>query len=221
MTRSPVPMPCGPGCMPTAATLDTLSPWMPFAPGASTASWRHSTPPTPASSSSRLAVPLVSVPPSWDASIAVAAGPIAPWDGYVWRCHRRRYAGLDWSGSLVASACYHRAPDLFLIGWIWPALYFGLSYGVCLGGVITQRRSPLVHRRLRPACGPHDDLLALMQPSMCVVALRCAAMLTSSGGRSHRSLAWRSPPQRGRRTTGRPTSRQGLRRSRAISRRPR
>jgi hypothetical protein len=78
----------------------------------------------------------VSVPPDWDASIAVAACPIAPWNGFVWRGHRRRYEGLDRHGSLVASAGFHRAPDRSPPGQARSALYLGLSYGVCLGEVL-------------------------------------------------------------------------------------
>lgn len=91
---------------------------------------------TPAFSSNRRSLSPPSAPVGWEASAAVGTRPIAPWSGFAWRGHRRRYAATDWRGSLYASGRYHRAPDLYPQDQTWPALYLGLSYGVCLGEVL-------------------------------------------------------------------------------------
>ena len=54
----------------------------------------------------------MTIRPDWEIAIAVARLPIEPWIGKAWR--------------------YHRAADRFPPDQTWPALYLGLSYGVCM-----------------------------------------------------------------------------------------
>jgi len=54
----------------------------------------------------------------------------------VWRAHKKVFSGTDAGGSLLYSARYHRAPDVFPNRPTWLALYCGLSYGVCLGEIL-------------------------------------------------------------------------------------
>lgn len=75
----------------------------------------------------------MAIPAGWDASVAVAKLPVAPWIGSTWRSHRISYGATDWGGSLRVSDRYHRAPDRFPPDQTWPALYLALSYGVCMG----------------------------------------------------------------------------------------
>jgi RES domain-containing protein len=78
----------------------------------------------------------VAVPAGWDAASAVAACPIIPWHGDVWRAHLRRYGPADYGGALRFSGRYHRGPDLFPPDQTWPALYTSLEWGICLGEVM-------------------------------------------------------------------------------------
>jgi len=75
----------------------------------------------------------VSLAPAWDAAAAVAACPVLPWSGDVWRCHGRRYPGTSAAGSLHASGRFHRARDKFPASEAWPALYTSLALHVALG----------------------------------------------------------------------------------------
>jgi len=68
--------------------------------------------------------------------MAIASSSIIPWRGLVWRAHKKIYAATDVGGALRYSARYHQAPDLFPAGPTWPALYCGLTYGVCLAEIL-------------------------------------------------------------------------------------
>jgi len=72
----------------------------------------------------------------WDATVAVAVRPVIAWRGRVWRAHKKTYEATDVDGALRYSARYNRAPDLFPGGPTWPALYCGLTYGVCLAEIL-------------------------------------------------------------------------------------
>ncbi len=68
--------------------------------------------------------------------MAVAVRPVIAWRGRVWRAHKKTYEATDVDGALRYSARYNRAPDLFPGGPTWPALYCGLTYGVCLAEIL-------------------------------------------------------------------------------------
>lgn len=70
------------------------------------------------------------------AAAIVAAAPIIPWEGSVWRCHDRRFPSNSWQGSLLFSGRFHRAPDLFPTEFTWPALYTATGPEVALGEAI-------------------------------------------------------------------------------------
>lgn len=74
-----------------------------------------------------------SVAPAWDAAAAVAACPLTPWSGHVWRCHGRAYPGASAGGSLRVSGRFHRGVDKFSASETWPALYASLAQHVALG----------------------------------------------------------------------------------------
>ncbi len=59
--------------------------------------------------------------------------PIGPWSGNVWRCHSRKYAGDDPSGSLKVSGRYNCGRDKFADDATWPALYTSLAEHLALG----------------------------------------------------------------------------------------
>jgi hypothetical protein len=59
--------------------------------------------------------------------------PIGLWSGNVWRCHSRKYAGDDPSGSLKVSGRYHCGRDKFADDAIWAALYTSRAEHVALG----------------------------------------------------------------------------------------
>ncbi|MCA9859716.1 MAG: RES family NAD+ phosphorylase, partial [Thermomicrobiales bacterium] len=61
------------------------------------------------------------------------AAEIRPWSGDVWRCHGRRYAADDATGSLLVTGRFHPGRDRFSEDDIWPALYTGLALHVALG----------------------------------------------------------------------------------------
>jgi hypothetical protein len=73
---------------------------------------------------------------TWDAPRAIATLPIEPFEGVVWRGHRRRYEALSHGGSLVLSGRYHQAVDLFPADQTWPAFYTALGLHVALGEVV-------------------------------------------------------------------------------------
>ncbi len=75
----------------------------------------------------------------------VAACPFIPWFGEVWRAHHYSYPGDSTGGSRLFSGRYNRGIDLYpddpdwercrTAGYVWEALYLGLSWGVCLAEV--------------------------------------------------------------------------------------
>lgn len=71
--------------------------------------------------------------PSWDAVVAISGCPIQSWSGDVWRCHRRKYAGNDASGSIRTTGRFNRGSDKFDPDSAWPVLYTGLAPHVALG----------------------------------------------------------------------------------------
>lgn len=72
-------------------------------------------------------------PTFWDAVASVAACPVTPWAGDVWRCHGRRYPGDSAAGSFKVSGRFHRGADRFPVEERWPALYTSLGQHVALG----------------------------------------------------------------------------------------
>ena len=80
--------------------------------------------------------------------MAIGACPILPWQGYAWRAHKRRYEATDWRGSLRVSGRYHRGADRFPQEQIWPALYLGLTYGICLAE-IARHLTPVLFSQLK------------------------------------------------------------------------
>ncbi|MGH2586197.1 MAG: RES family NAD+ phosphorylase [Dehalococcoidia bacterium] len=47
--------------------------------------------------------------------------------GSAWRGHNRRYDATDHGGSLNTTGRYHRGPDQYPAGPVWPALYLSLA----------------------------------------------------------------------------------------------
>jgi hypothetical protein len=70
---------------------------------------------------------------SWNVRTAVAACPVAPWDGEAWRCHTRKWPGDNANGSLKVTGRFNRGRDRFPDDMIWPALYTGLAEHIALG----------------------------------------------------------------------------------------
>lgn len=68
----------------------------------------------------------------WDAA-AVKRCPRIPWEGMVWRCHSRRYAGDSAAGSLQVTGRFNQGSDRFPASAAWPALYTSLGQHVALG----------------------------------------------------------------------------------------
>ena len=68
-----------------------------------------------------------------DATAAIEKSPVRPWSGDVWRCHRRKYAGNDASGSLLTTGRFNRGTDQYAAPETWPALYTALAPHVALG----------------------------------------------------------------------------------------
>jgi RES domain-containing protein len=80
----------------------------------------------------------------------VSARPIIAWRGHVWRAHKRTFAATDPGGSRLYSGRYNRGLDFFPADQTWPALYCGLSYGVCLAEVtrhLTPELLPTLNQR--------------------------------------------------------------------------
>jgi hypothetical protein len=67
------------------------------------------------------------------APAAIAACPIIPWNGDVWRCHGRRYPGDNADGSLKTTGRFNRGRDKFPDVEVWPALYTGIAQHIALG----------------------------------------------------------------------------------------
>jgi RES domain-containing protein len=78
----------------------------------------------------------VPLPLGWDADRTVAARPLEPWEGTVWRGHSPRYGATDHGGSLQVTGRWHRAADRYPPAAMGPALYTGLGLHVCLGEVL-------------------------------------------------------------------------------------
>lgn len=88
------------------------------------------------------------IPPGWTASAAIAGLGLLPWRGIVWRSHgvnlaaslragaRVYYDPTSDGGSRRHSGRYHRAPDYFPAGRIWPALYTALTDGGCIAEAV-------------------------------------------------------------------------------------
>lgn len=96
--------------------------------------------------------------------------PTAPWSGDVWRCHGRKYAGDDPSGSLKVSGRYHCGHDRFGGDTVWPALYTSRAEHVALG------------ERLRPTTPENLRNLATQRLSRLHVDLRAVIDLCADGG---------------------------------------
>src|SRR6266508_1194415 len=88
------------------------------------------------------------MPHGWDASTRIAGLPAHPWRGVVWRSHgvnltaslqvgtRVFYDPTSDGGSRRQSGRYHRAPDYFPAGRIWPILYTALTDGGCIAEAV-------------------------------------------------------------------------------------
>lgn len=72
-------------------------------------------------------------PSTWDASAAISRCSIQPWTGVVWRCHTRKFAGDDATGSLGTTGRFNRGADTCAANESWPALYTSLALHVALG----------------------------------------------------------------------------------------
>ena len=75
------------------------------------------------------------VPEGWDAAAALGACPVVPWEGHLWRMHKRRYRAEDPGGARLVSGRYNRGLDRFPEGETFPALYLATSPEICLGEV--------------------------------------------------------------------------------------
>jgi RES domain-containing protein len=119
---------------------------------------------------------------SWNAATAISRCPIAPWEGDVWRGHRRKYVASDASGSRRFSGRYNRGLDLVAEGLIsesevWSALYLALGPDVCIGEILRHRmqlsdladfRLSRLHVRLRRVAKCNDlSLLGVSFEALC------------------------------------------------------
>ncbi len=86
------------------------------------------------------------VPLDWNARNAVAACPIVPWHGLVWRSHRRIRAAMDPRGSVIVSGRYHRGQDLFAPDQAWRALYTALGRDVSLAEAVRSTEAATIDR---------------------------------------------------------------------------
>lgn len=68
----------------------------------------------------------------WDAATAIAACPVTPWTGVVWRYHARKWAGDDAAGSLKVTGRFNQGRDQFPDD-AWLVLYTSLGPQVALG----------------------------------------------------------------------------------------
>jgi RES domain-containing protein len=90
----------------------------------------------------------VPIPSGWMADPRIAALVPQPWRGIVWRSHginlaaslrartRVHYDPTSDGGSRRHSGRYHRAPDYFPMGRVWPALYTSLTDGGCIAEAV-------------------------------------------------------------------------------------
>jgi RES domain-containing protein len=107
---------------------------------------------------------------SWNLRTAVAACPIGPWRGEVWRCHTRRWSGDNADGSLKATGRYHRGRDRFPAIDAWPALYTALAPHIALGEMLR-------HTRALPSLA--SKRISRLDVSLSAV-LDCASLLGST-----------------------------------------
>lgn len=75
------------------------------------------------------------IPEGWDADAALAALPVVPWRGHLWRMHKRRYAAENPGGARLVSGRYNRGLDRFAEGETFPALYLATAPEICLGEI--------------------------------------------------------------------------------------
>ncbi len=106
----------------------------------------------------------------WDASAAIRHCSIQPWTGVVWRCHTRKYAGDDATGSLGTTGRFNRGTDTFAAHESWPALYTSLAMHVALG------------ERLRHTTRESLKTLANQRLSQLQVNLQAVLNLCAPGG---------------------------------------
>ena len=89
------------------------------------------------------------IDPSVRAAIAraIAARPLIPWRGPLWRFHQRQYAALDPTGALRYSGRFHRGGDHFPVEATWAALYFGRAAEVAVLEWASHLSTPQLRRK--------------------------------------------------------------------------
>lgn len=110
-------------------------------------------------------------PGNWDVAAATRTCSIQPWSGMAWRCHSRKYAGDDASGSLRATGRFNRGSDKHANHETWPALYTALAEHVALGERLRhttpESLSLLAHQRLSRLQVQLEAVLVLCAPTGC------------------------------------------------------
>jgi RES domain-containing protein len=107
------------------------------------------------------------LPSTWDAA-AMQDCPVEPWSGDVWRCHRRKYAGDDASGSIRTTGRFNRGIDQYDADEAWPVMYTGLAPHVALGERL-RHTTPDTLRQLS------DQRLSRLRVKLYAVLNLCAA----------------------------------------------
>jgi RES domain-containing protein len=77
----------------------------------------------------------VPIPDGWDAATALAVHPVVPWNGRLWRMHKRRYRAEDPGGARLVSGRYDRGLDRYPEAEAFSALYLATAPEICLGEV--------------------------------------------------------------------------------------
>jgi RES domain-containing protein len=70
--------------------------------------------------------------PVWDPAVVVDFCIRTPWQGSVWRCHGRQYAGDNADGSLKVTGRFNRGRDKYPAHECWMALYTSSAQHVAL-----------------------------------------------------------------------------------------